>query len=414
MDASFSFSKSPVKTDFSLPSLNQLETQWQKVMQLHKDKKHKDSVLNLIDYCNPQMRRAYGNESQSEFNFPHGSVIVQLRLTETELMITVPFLYIPAESSTPLLRKVAEANFSDFTLSQIIKRNDQLFIEFKSKLELCEPNKLYDVIHNICINADFFDDEFTSLFGAKRLKEAQITPYDSELRDKAWNIFNNTLQETEQYIAYFESRRQPAYVWDTLALCFYRLDYYIKPQGNLINTIRKSVSALNNRNVHYIDRVATVKKTLNELKALTQEEFNKDLYFVQEFVPWKSYGRLEKIQSYLEDPFELATNEFNNNDYMACSLTILQNYTSLLYYYKLSEEIEAFIVANLEQASSKSWKDCAEMLLTSAQNLIEGNLLTAFAENNFDMSAATGVAGYDMNALMNQAMAQFGSLFGKK
>ena len=65
------------------------------------DKKdYKQSFLLLLDYINPEIRSKY--QKDNSFNIPHGSVLVNIVITDYDLLITAPFLKFPEKNRVPL------------------------------------------------------------------------------------------------------------------------------------------------------------------------------------------------------------------------------------------------------------------------------------------------------------------------
>jgi len=407
MNNSFSFHKTIVSSKYELPPLSKLEEMWNNAEESFKAAKYKDAVLAVIDYGNPELRAKFGNAAQTEFNIPHGSVVVNIKIDDKNFSLNCPFLKLPATGKIALMRRVAEINFSDLELAKIVLKDDELNFKFECPLELCYPAKIYDVLRNVCFNADYYDDEFVTQFNAVRLKEPVITAYEAKILNNGYDQFAADIKECIEYAAYFESKRMTGYAWDAYAVFFRRAAYYLKPQGNVGNIIGTAVNRLNNNKVPMVDRINEAKKTVAQLQAITKEKLQEDLYYAEEFIPWKYYGKLENIQEYFEDAHETATSEFNKGEYMACTCTIQVSYFRMLYAYRLTPEIQKFVEYNLEHASGKPWKEAAEILYASLDKFMEGDLLTAMSNEQFDSNnfmEAFSNCNFDMGSYMKQAM----------
>src|SRR5204863_1285019 len=81
---------------------------WTQVMQAWQEKKYQDSFYRLLDYINPALRTTHGNVSQTEFNIPHGSVILNITLKNDRMEVNCPMVDISSAVRIPLMRKVAE------------------------------------------------------------------------------------------------------------------------------------------------------------------------------------------------------------------------------------------------------------------------------------------------------------------
>ena len=407
MNNTVSFHKTIVPQQEELPSLAKLEELWDLAIKHYESERYLDSLLATIDYININARKKFGNNEQTEFCFSHGSVLVNLKIDNDKISITSPFLKLPENAKIALLRRVAEINFNKLQLAKIVLKGDELSFRFECPLALCYPNKIYDVFRIICFNADYYDDEFVTQFGAVRIQEPVITFYTNDLIDKSFEQFTAYIKECQEYVAYFEGKRMTGFAWDIYCMFFRKLEYFLKPKGNIGNTIADMISELDSSNKSMADRNSAAKKVVLQLQTITKENLKEDLYYTDEFIPWKYYGKLERIQEYFEDSHEIATSELNKGEYMACACTILLCYYRMLYSYRLTPEIQQFIEYNLEQTSEKPWKEAAELLFNSLDNFMEGNLLIAMTNNEFDtndfMKAFTE-GNTQMNDYMKQAM----------
>ena len=94
-----------------------------------------------------------------------GSAEIHLKITDTTFCIRAPFLRIGDKTNrVALLRRVAEVNFSPLRLEQIHLKKDELHFEYEMPIELAQPNKVYDIIRNVALFADKYDDEFVENF----------------------------------------------------------------------------------------------------------------------------------------------------------------------------------------------------------------------------------------------------------
>jgi hypothetical protein len=261
------------------------------------------------------------------------------------------------------------------------------------------------VIYNICQTANYYDDEFVTQFNAIRIKEPEIQPYPKEIRDKSIELFKFYIQECIDYVAYFEEKRMAAFAWDAYSMFFRKLEYCIKPKGAVSNMIGKGIDILTDRNKSLMDANTGAKKIVSQLNELSAERLAADLYYSEEFVSWKYYGKLERIQEQIKESHEIASKEFNKGEYIACVCTIALCYYRILSDYKLTPEIQKFVEFNLEQAAEKPWKEAAELLFQSLDNFMEGNLLVAMGDNNFDSDSFVKAFGEgDVKNYVQQAM----------
>lgn len=94
------------------------------------------SFYALLDYVNDEFREKYGNAKGTEFNIPHGSIVVNIKIENDWLLIHAPFLSLPEKNRIPLLRQVAGLNFNAMDLAQVELKKDRLAFEYTCPLAL--------------------------------------------------------------------------------------------------------------------------------------------------------------------------------------------------------------------------------------------------------------------------------------
>ncbi|HUM51380.1 MAG TPA: hypothetical protein PK431_06165, partial [Chitinophagales bacterium] len=153
---------------------------WNTVLDKFDNKQYAEVVRGCINYVDSAIETKFANADKTEYNIPHGSIIVQVKITTNELIVNAPFLSLESAKQVPLLRQVAQLNFTPLALSRIDLEGDKLYFRCEVPLDACEPYKVYDIFREICINADNYDDEFITKFDAKRIQEPKIISYDAD------------------------------------------------------------------------------------------------------------------------------------------------------------------------------------------------------------------------------------------
>ena len=159
---------------------------WDKVLDLFYNGMPEEALIGIIDFVDSQLVQKTGNQDKSEFNIPHGSIILKLKIDKQNFNVTVPFLKVPAANYIPLLRQVTQLNIHPLNLSEIVLENDQLVFKYTCPLEMCEPNKIYNVLKEICTYADLYDDEFIKKFGAAWIHKPVIRRFSRDFINFTW------------------------------------------------------------------------------------------------------------------------------------------------------------------------------------------------------------------------------------
>jgi hypothetical protein len=370
MNTALKFDRTNLKPTRPVVFAKERESTWENAMNLFGQGKFKESVFAVIDYANPIVRKKFGNAEQTHFEVAHGSAIVKVHVDNNTFKVEAPFLRLP-ENKIPLLRRINEINFGVLSLPQIYLKGEELIFSYECPLEMCYPYKVYDILREICSNADFFDDEFVVQFGARRITEPNVVPFDPNQKEKAWEKYNEYLAEAVQYIAYMENNRMDGFIWDILSIELRKIEYFVAPQGKLRNDIETAVKELNNGHINFNERLNNGRKFIAYLQSVTKEAFMEDLYLTDVFIPYKYYTRMENIKQNFNASIERAGQEFNGGNYMACTFTLQYDLMNLFYNYDLTPDVADFAERSLADASGKDWKEAAGILYNSLQNFVK-------------------------------------------
>lgn len=377
MDKSLTFTNSILESQQS-----QIDVKaWDNVMDAWEAGNHREAVIQSLNYLGADLVSKYGDETKSKFTIPHGSVIVNVEITDTDLIVGAPFLNVSGAAKVPLYRQVAQINFSPLNLTEIILKDDELRFHFQCPLDLCEPYKLYDAWREICINADRYDDQFIKDFGATWIQEPKINKYTEEQYNTIDGNVRALINEALEYVNYFEGKRLYGFAWDTLNVTIKRIDYVASPQGNFRNEIEEVIGFME-RQGNMMDQIAEAKKFLGNLSAMSKEDLMEDVYDVDVFVPYKYRGSLDNVKQNLQSNYERAGGERGKGDHMGASLTMLYAFYNLFYSYNISDEVANGINAGLKQASGANWGQSSDALWTTMDAVMRDLPFPAFAGGN--------------------------------
>jgi hypothetical protein len=339
-----------------------------------KEKEYKQSFYFLLDYLNGSFRTKYGNSDGTEFVIPHGSVVLHLKLENDELKITAPFLSLPEKNRVPLLRQIAGLNFNNLDLATIILKDNQLFFEYSCPLSLVEPCKIYYVLKEICYTGDKYDDEFVTKFGAQRIYEPKVIPYNSQTVDEIYEVIQLSCKEGLDILKEFESDRKYGLAWNIIDTTLMKILYYAHPQGQLMNDLNKAVWNMDREDIPLTEIIAQGKQMLERLQTMTKETLAEDLYYVEIFVPNKYRSGLKNIQANFEKPFENVSKAIENNDFLYCYLVITFHFYNMYFYNLVQDDINALVVDAFQRSSAQPIETAAGILYEAMKNIMDGEL----------------------------------------
>ncbi|MEL7341209.1 MAG: hypothetical protein AAGM67_12060, partial [Bacteroidota bacterium] len=103
---------------------------WDQVLKLYEEQSYKEAILGILQYVDASLIERTGNADQTRFEIPHGSAVVHLEIGEEALHVEAPFLRIDEANKIPLLRQVAQINFTPLNLAKIILKDEKLAFHY--------------------------------------------------------------------------------------------------------------------------------------------------------------------------------------------------------------------------------------------------------------------------------------------
>lgn len=332
-----------------------------------------ESVHLLIDAMDFDFREKYGNADGTSFKIPHGSIVVNIDISDETLDISADFLKLPEKGRVAMLRQIAEMNINNLMLARFVKNGDRLRMVYSCPLTDTNPHKIYSVIRNICMFGDKYDDELCTRFDAERCYEPRITQYTDEEIDTVYNalhtIGSKALAETEVY----NSSRRYGYSWTVLLASLYQFQFFAQPQGQLINELESTIAMMHS------DRpadelVARCTEFLNTLLARPREELAKDLYSVEMLVSPKPPMSLQDIQEEFERLHDGTTGALQKKDFDQVIVRITYEFYQMLCEYHLPLMVEYIIVTALQKSAETDMQSGAETLWKALDRIMDGDL----------------------------------------
>ena len=277
--------------------------------------------------------------------------------------------------------------------------------EYTCPLALANPYKIYYILQEICNTGDKYDDEFETKFGAQRIYEPKVTPFDDETLNTVYEVVQLSCKECMDAVKDFEADRKYGFAWNVLDTTILKILYYAHPQGQLLNDLNKAVSEMDREDIPLPEVVNYGKSVIARLQGMTKEQWAEDLYYVETFISDKRRSNLKNIQENFENSYNRATQAFETGDYMTCCLMIVYKFYEMYYYNNVQDDVNAVVVRALEKASAKPWDEAAPILHAAMDNIMEGELEPDDdddEEGEFDMSQMM----QGMQQMMQQGMQQ--------
>lgn len=346
----------------SLESKNNI-TRWNESLDLFEAKEYHKSIIAFFDYLDENILKHYANESRTQITIPQGSAVVIVDINEDTISIKAPFVKLPADKQLPILRKCVEINFGTLVLPQIFLENDVLTFNYSMPVALCEPYKLYDILRDIAINADKYDDEFVSKFGAVRLMEPQLTHYPEQELAGIFEATKSIANEGLEYAVFFEGKRDQTLCADALFIAINRIKYYCNPTGVLNNKLTEAVDGFYGRTLDMPGKIKLMRSVLEAVKAITIDEVKDSININYQFISPKGNASRSYLKDWIVKQYEDASSMYNKEHYSTATSYSLYTLYIILADFNIDENSRRAIEYTLKKAAGKPWQEAAALLM---------------------------------------------------
>lgn len=322
---------------------NTQPTIWECVMKAWRKKEYQQTIYQLLNFLGVQYQ-----ESDKIHQIPHGSIIIYLEIDEEKLKISAPFISISGGMQLPILRQILLINHEPLQLTRVILNDNHLDFYFESMLDHCDPYKIFDVLKEICIHADLYDDNFIRKYKASRIVTPQIKFHSESTQLKCIQEFRKILEETESTLQMLLQDRAHEYIWDNLLIMLLKIDFIISPNGHIKSDIEKGIVEMHSH-LELSEKINIGKRLLQNFKSLTDNQIREDLYTIQTFVPLKELISHESFKNQLQQIVLQVQREFQKKEYLAAYFTTLYQILFITYQYDLDEECMPFVLQILQE-----------------------------------------------------------------
>ena len=121
-------------------------------------------------------------------------------------------------------------------------------------------------------------------------------------------------------------------------------------------------------------------KYLQSLQTYKREDFDKDVYQIENFIPYKSYLSVEQLRENLQEGHDTATNEINSTNYIGATYTLFLAIFKNFYTYTIPSEPANILRNGLTESAGKTWQEAAQILMRAVKAVKADN--SAPAANN--------------------------------
>ncbi len=337
---------------------------WDKAQDAFDNKEYKKTIIEVINYINPELLKNIDTTQDINLTQMQGSAEINVTVTDDFFKLSVPFLKITdATNEVALYRKVAEINFNILTLSQIKLREDELWFEYEMPIALCQPNKVYDLLREVCVYADDYDDLFINNYKASFYKTPQTKPLTEADKDIVWSQIQEILEDFQNYSQFFIEKRWDNYVWDITVICLLKISNMPYVHGQLRSDLIENIGALFDGNVDFNVRKDTGVNFIKKLCKMTREEVMGNVYHAEQFISLRFRSSEQIISDKLEKSLEIVDSYEKKESFFALSYYLQFVLLKLIYDFNIEENYKNLIHDVLEEVAGLEPNQAAPKLL---------------------------------------------------
>lgn len=342
---------------------------WHLAVEAYEKSQYRESIRYLFLYLDDRIQ--IPEKEDFAIKISHGSIVLEMKVEGDYFSLQAPFIRISQDATNlAILRQTTELNFTYLVLSQVIKKDDELYFQYRDKVSNCEPYKMYSLFEEICCGADYYDDIFITKYKAEFIQKPKLNHFTTEQKEEAYTKFQNILNEALENCQYLENKRYYASSCDLLATSLLRIDYIFAPQGILGSDLNEILEMMYEEDEpQNISQKARSK--IKKLLTIERKKFDSSLFYPKFFIPQKKRAELPLIQDYFKSPYETSANTISSGAKMAASLSLLFAIYDIFYKYRIPAEIDRILTEALKKSDQKKWEEVSRILYNSIETILK-------------------------------------------
>jgi hypothetical protein len=281
---------------------------WSRAQDDFLQKKYLDSFNNLLLYMSdPKVDniKINRNGNELEFELVQGSKIVKGKANENSFMAESRVARFD-KLSVAFLRKLMNMNFV-LQYCRFAIKEDIIFLKFDSKTIDASPNKVYYSLRELALKSDKMDDLLTGEFESLHpIDIDHITEIPEDKKEIKYKYLQLWITETLNKITGLDEGKLSGGISYMLLSLLFRIDYLLKPQGNIFDDIEKINGIYNMK-----DNKSTLEKNRLMIEELRSLQGKSKAYFFKNFYETKSTFGYVTATSHKQF-YEFLLEEFKN------------------------------------------------------------------------------------------------------
>lgn len=356
---------------------------WDKAIQAYDSKDHKRALIETINYINPKLLAGKDTDKNIEIAQGQGSSEIHITITGDTFSVRAPFLRILDDTNkTALFRRVAEVNFHPLKLAQIRLDGNTLWFGYETAIKLCQPYKVYDVLREISIYSDNYDDEFIDRYKAGFYHEPKVTPLTDAEKEGVWQQIDSILEEYKTFSTLFKEKRWDDFQWDISFISILKIVNMPCVHGTLRTTLESFVSALFDGKTDFRQRVDKSFGFMQKLCSMTKDDYLANMYHAEAVISVKWRSSTQILQNNAKNMKNNVDNYVQRNDNLMLCYYLQYSFLHLLFNFNVEEHHKEAIYNVLERISGMEIDTAAPILLETYHGFLDGTAGMATMDSN--------------------------------
>jgi len=235
--------------------------------------------------------------------------------------------------------------------------------------------KIYDVIREICISADNYDDEFIKKYQAEYYERPHINRLTNEHKEQAWNSFRTISDQYKKYVVIFEQNLWIGSIWDIMAISMLNIANMPYVHGTLRTELDEALAIHYDTDLNTDYRLDMGKSYLKRLfNETTREQFLENIYLADIFISVKTRSSVDILMSVFDMARENVIKEINDGNHLAAAYTMMLFFLRLIYDYNLEGKHQDVIYDTLEKAGGTDCKLAVPVLWKTYEGFLHGRI----------------------------------------
>ena len=240
-------------------------------------------LLYLGDDGIGNVQMAKGQKDELSFTFLQGSKRIEGSVKEGKLKAFVK-IALTTKNETDLYIDILKKNYYLKYCRFSMDDNGMLHLSFTSMLKDASPYQLFYGLRELALVADREDDLILHEYpGLKKVDSGHIRDIPEKEKRQKFEFFIDNIHNVLDILdnSGLDSHQYPGAASYLMLACLFKLDFLLKPEGSVMETIKEVQNTFfESSSITPQVKIQKMKDSLIELRTVTWEDFEKELYEV--------------------------------------------------------------------------------------------------------------------------------------